>query len=437
MSRLGARRSWAFRVFFLGHALAVASGVAACSDDAAPTGGAGGAGGGAPATTSSSGGASSTNATGTGGGVQAPYCGDGHLDAGEDCDDGNASNFDGCRDDCTVVPPIDTPTLEWTWVEVPGTQCMDGSTAGFGVSLNPDSPNVMIYLEGGGACFNDACDFSAFNVPFIPPPDGIFNRDNDGNPVKDWSMVYVPYCTGDIHGGNADTMLGGKIRHFRGYTNITKYLEQWVPTFSGADTVLLTGISAGGFGAGLNFPQVADAFGPNHQMVMIDDSGPPLSNAVISPCLQQTFRDVWGLDSTVLAACGADCSDPNDFASGLIAHVVKKYPSARLGVFSNTADTVIRTFMGFGWCDGNHDDCDGFPISVPAQTYEDDLLALRAKYASRAGSYLVGQTRWEYNWGQNHTVLRSPSFWTTVIDDVSVEEWVGGVIDGEVQAVGP
>ena len=48
-------------------------------------------------------------------------------------------------------------------------------------------------------------DFISFSIPFVPPPDGIFNRLNPTNPIRDWNMVYVPYCTGDIHGGDADT----------------------------------------------------------------------------------------------------------------------------------------------------------------------------------------------------------------------------------------
>lgn len=412
----------------------------------AGAGGPGGAGGsgatGATSATGATGGATGGGATGaTGGGTTTtppePYCGDGNVDPGEACDDGNDNPFDGCLPDCTKVDPLQTTPMQWEYVEVPGTVCMNGDTAGFGISLNPDSKNVMIYLEGGGACFNDLCDFSAFNVPFIPPPDGIFNRLNPDNPVKDWSMVYVPYCTGDIHGGDKDTELGGKVRHFHGYTNITKYLQQWVPTFADADDVLLTGISAGGFGAGLNAAQVADAFGPGHQMIVIDDSGPPLSNTVIAPCLQQVFRDVWGLDGTVLAACGADCSDPNDFATGVLNHVLAAYPDTRFGLFSNTADLVIRGFMGFGWGNGQWDKCDGLATTVPADAYEDALLSLRDAHVDRAATYYIGQTQILYNFGQGHTVLRSPSFWTTVIDGVQLSDWVGGVIQGEVKHVGP
>src|SRR5690349_21607440 len=74
--------------------------------------------------------------------------------------------------------PVAPPPGVWTYYSVPGTECLNGAEAGFGIITNPASQDLMIYLEGGGACFNDACDFTAFNVPFIPPPDGIFNRIN-------------------------------------------------------------------------------------------------------------------------------------------------------------------------------------------------------------------------------------------------------------------
>jgi cysteine-rich repeat protein len=403
----------------------VTSGEGDGSADETGTGGA--------ATTESSGDSTETSTTA----AAEPVCGDGVVDAGEACDDGNDDRFDGCLADCSAVPPLMTEPLVWEYIEVPGTLCMNGSTAGFGVSLNPDSKDVMIYLEGGGACFNDACDFSAFNIPFIPPPDGIFNRNNNSNPVRDWSMVYVPYCTGDIHGGDQDTMLGGQVRQFRGYRNITKYLEQWVPTFAGAERVLLTGISAGGFGAGLNAVQVADAFGPGPQMIVVDDSGPPMANDVIPPCLQQQFREVWGLDKTILAECGADCADPDDFASGLIEHTFKKHPGIRFGLFSNTADLVIRTFMSFGWGNGQFNNCGGTPTITPASAYEAGLLALREEHVDFASTYYIGQTQVLYSFGTGHTALRTPSFWTTVIDGVQLADWVGHVIDGEVEHVGP
>jgi cysteine-rich repeat protein len=50
--------------------------------------------GGAPATTSTSAVTTTTGPT--------PMCGDGHLDPGEECDDGNVTNGDGCSQDCHI-----------------------------------------------------------------------------------------------------------------------------------------------------------------------------------------------------------------------------------------------------------------------------------------------------------------------------------------------
>jgi hypothetical protein len=238
-------------------------------------------------------------------------------------------------------------------------------------------------------------------------------------------MIYVPYCTGDIHAGDAEQQLGGQVRQFRGYSNITKYLETWVPSFP-AERVLLTGISAGGFGAALNASQVIDAYGDGVELTVIDDSGPPLSSDVIAPCLQAIFRETWNLDATVLADCPA--CDPNDFASGLMEHVLTTHPEVRFGLFSNTSDAVIRTYMGAGWGNGQHNNCEGISVAVPALTYAEDLLAIRAKYETQASSFYV--------LGIGHTALRV-GFNVTFADGVSLPQWIGDVLDGEVSHVGP
>ena len=354
-----------------------------------------------------------------------PFCGDGNVDPDEECDDGNDNDFDGCLSDCTEVELIESPELEWEYFEIPGTQCMDGSPAGFGVNYNPDSPDVMIYLEGGGACFGDACDFTAFSLPFVPPGDGIFSRGNDNNPVNDWTMIYVPYCTGDIHAGDGEYELGGQVRQFRGYSNITTYLQQIVPSFP-AERVLLTGISAGGFGAALNATQVANAYGDQVELTVVDDSGPPLSNDVIAPCLQETFREVWNLDATVLAEC-PDC-DPTDFATTLIEHVFDNYPNIQFGLFSNTADAIISTYMGAGWGNGIWNNCDGLPTTVPGPVYNQDLQAIRAAHMDEASTMYV--------FGIGHTALRV-GYNITFADGVSLPNWIGMVIDGQNVHVGP
>ena len=50
--------------------------------------------------------------------------------------------------------PITAADKTWTWVDFPGAKCRDGSDTGIGVNFNAASDKVMIYMEGGGACYN-------------------------------------------------------------------------------------------------------------------------------------------------------------------------------------------------------------------------------------------------------------------------------------------
>nr|WP_276604062.1 pectin acetylesterase-family hydrolase [Nannocystis pusilla] len=194
--------------------------------------------------------------------------------------------------------------------------CRDGSTTGIGVRYGAGD-DLVIYFEGGGACFNsDTCalnelwkNFGEFKFDAWAlgiGQGGIFD-DDPQNPVRDWSFIYVPYCTGDVHAGDRenvgiDGVLGAQ--QFVGYRNVAAYLERLVPTFQDAGHVLVTGSSAGGFGAALNYDRIAEAF-PGSAVTLLDDSGPPMSDQYMPVCMQ-LWRDLFNFDATLPADC-ADC----------------------------------------------------------------------------------------------------------------------------------
>jgi cysteine-rich repeat protein len=355
-------------------------------------------------------------------------CGNGTPDSGEQCDDGNDNQFDGCKNDCTAVEPLAPEPMAWRYFEIPGTKCFDGTPAGFSVNYNPAATKLVIYLEGGGACFNSYCESLFTRGPNEPTNGGIFDRVNAANPLKDWTWVYVPYCSGDVYAGQAETMLGGKLRHFYGYSNITSFLERIVPSFA-VDQVLLTGSSAGGFGAAVNFAQTQRAFG-SVPVVMVDDSGPPMSADVFPPCLQSLWRTVWGLDKTVLAECGSDCRDPDKFVGDTFEHVRKEFPDMRGGLFSSVADQTIRAFAGYGWA-GGYNMCKEIPNAVTATVYQSGLTELRTRVmaAPGYGTYYIT--------GSSHTILRTGSFYTTKIGETTIPQWIVGTLAGNSSHVGP
>lgn len=302
--------------------------------------------------------------------------------------------------------PFATSTLmpaTWTWIPVDGAICRDGSPTGIGVSLGTETDKLMIYLEGGGACFNAlTCGMNPakygktnFTTGFVGPgaphaSAGIFNRGFAPNPVKNWTFVYVPYCTGDVHAGNQpdQTVPGvtGK-QQFVGYVNVEKDLTRIVPSFPGLTKVLLTGISAGGFGAASDYVQVAKAFG-TVPVYEIDDSGPPMPDPYNAKCLLTEQVNLWGFDKTILKDCGTDCSDLGSFPLDFAKHVGKTYPNVPLGLIESTDDGTITQFFGFA-----ANNCTAtVPTAVPAATFTAGLTAVQSALASypNFGSFIFG-----------------------------------------------
>ena len=184
------------------------------------------------------------------------------------------------------------------------------------------SKNVLVFFNGGGSCWNDAtcvASLALANVPGNRPTynpsvlienspvgaGGVFDDDNKENPFKDWSKVFIPYCTGDIHVGSnealyhdVDGLITGvpgapiTVKH-RGFDNFMAVREWMKSQFVGkkdkVKKVLVTGSSAGGYGATLNFPYVQTAF-PNANVSVLADA----SAGVVT---EGFVNDVFALDN--------------------------------------------------------------------------------------------------------------------------------------------
>ncbi len=359
--------------------------------------------------------------------------------------DANVSDVNASDVTLTQGPPITGLTPgSWSWVDFPNAQCRDGTATGIGVSPSSSgSTKLMIFLEGGGACFNSTTcgenpfhfDQTTFTAQFISVESkaGIFSRTDTANAVADYNMVYVPYCTGDVHAGNApNTTVPGVpgAQQFVGYTNMTQYLSRIVPTFPNQTRVLLAGQSAGGFGAALQYVQTTRAFGPQIPVDLLDDSGPLMGNPYLASCLEQQIETLWSLSNTFIAQdCGSDCNDPGNDLLLYWEHLPKTFPNARFGFLDSTGDTTISTFFGFG-----AQNCQGFAAVTQSQ-YEAGLLDMRTQVAanSNAGSFLFGGT-------QHTSIVSSYTTRTAASSDggtVKLEDWVTALVTSSVTNVGP
>lgn len=353
--------------------------------------------------------------------------------ADDDAVDDDAVDDDTIADDDTVDNPFSEAEQnlgEWAWIEVDGAMCRDGSGTGFGLRLQEGAQKLMIYLQGGGACFDaGSCadnpdnfaqtDFDAFVAGL--GEQGVFNLDNEDNSVMGWNHVFVPYCTGDVHSGSfTDSEVPGVDgkQQFVGYLNMLAYLELLAPYFADADQVLLSGTSAGGYGTLASYPQVADAFAPT-QVVLLDDSGPMFEdNAAFSPLLQLVVRNLWGI--VLPENCPEATQLFGDGLENLQLCMAEHYPDANFGFFSFMEDDTMRDFLGI-------------LEPVPADTYRQALLALR-------DDFLVPTGRWStfYMEGTSHGSLETDgTYFTYQAGGVNLTDWVEGLLMGVPASVGP
>jgi Pectinacetylesterase len=171
---------------------------------------------------------------------------------------------------------------EWTRV-VPGgdCECSDGSKFAFWVRrANPKK--VVFYLQGGGACFSPkTCardsDLYAPNLRSAAAPteqEGMFDLAEKRNPFSDYSIVYVPYCTGDAHMGDTTRRYApGLIVRHKGYVNGTAALEYLGANFPDVTKVAVMGESAGSVAAPFYAGLVSDQLPEAHITVIADGSG--------------------------------------------------------------------------------------------------------------------------------------------------------------------
>jgi hypothetical protein len=160
---------------------------------------------------------------------------------------------------------LGAPRLEAQWRKVePGgqTACADGSPYQFFVYPG-DPAKLLVEFEGGGACWDDVTCASPIYTRRITLDlatleqrgllVGLYDRKNPDNPFRDWTHVYVPYCTGDLHwGDNAKTYSGptGPYTVFhRGAVNASAAVSWAHENVPAPSQLFVAGCSAGGYGS--------------------------------------------------------------------------------------------------------------------------------------------------------------------------------------------
>jgi hypothetical protein len=261
----------------------------------------------------------------------------------------------GCSDDADPEEPGPEghgfTNLAWTFEQIDGALCGLGDPTGIGINPNDSSKRLHIFLEDGGVCFNagnctgadpSAANFEGFgDVEFAEftgesGVQGLFDRDDPDNPFRDDSFVFFPYCTGDVHAGS---VINDEL-HFVGQDNLKAAIPRILEIFPNVEEFIVSGQSAGGFGAMYNYFLFQDAFGDTPGM-LIDDSGPFFT--ILESVALVALINVFGFEDTVDPDCALclDKVDPSGGLVNLIPHYADKYPGRRVSLISSLEDENI------------------------------------------------------------------------------------------------
>ena len=266
---------------------------------------------------------------------------------------------------CQSIPtpaPTSSPTAtnepaviatEWTKIEPGGaTRCARDTPFAFWVRPGA-TDKAFIYFQGGGGCFDaESCNTTGSYDDAVTDRDdpnftigGVFNLESPNNPFHDHTMLFVPYCTGDVHIGNRVanyTSASGRefdIYH-RGHLNASAALDWLYTNVPEPESVFVSGCSAGSIGSILQTPHIINHY-PRSHVVQLGDSGGGLTSFI-----------PWNIGSDYDAARNFPDWIPrlqDEIAttftvSAYTAAVAQAYPSYTFAQFNSAADRIQRQY---------------------------------------------------------------------------------------------
>ena len=262
----------------------------------------------------------------------------------------------------------------WQLVELPGTVCSNGSQYRFWYYDSPTSNNMIISFEGGGACWDYPSCSGQTGILGAANPNGIpvdyitqmkatyvsplVNGADPGIPLRPkrniatngWDVVYMPYCTGDVHVGNrvvTYTDPTGQnppiVYRHNGYNNTIAALNFLRTRFPSINKLLVTGFSAGGVASSAVYYQARRTLVPA-QGYLLNDSGPifpaPSASSNSKP-LHTLITTQWNLQSLYNQLPAS--FDPNNFGS-INAIPPQQFPNDRFAYTAYSSDFNFSRF---------------------------------------------------------------------------------------------
>jgi hypothetical protein len=277
----------------------------------------------------------------------------------------------------------------------------------------------MVEFEGGGGCWDavtcsqglakEEVDVDS-TLAGLNSHSGIQDHFNPRNTFANWTHVYVPYCTADIHVGSVPENSYG-FPHV-GLANGHEAFSWVLENVDSPEKIMVTGCSAGGYGAQFWSPRFQSAFAQSKQFVF-NDSG----NGVQAEGQYSLTLDNWNFAGG-LANDAVPAYDDYDFSwKGLpattstpVVLAANAYPDAVIASYTTNADFVQALFYGVGGGDPSE-------WTSMMRGIVDDVEAK----TSNTANFIAP--------GDDHCIIVGNDYYSTEVNGVNLVDWLDDMVN--------
>jgi hypothetical protein len=296
-----------------------------------------------------------------------------------------------------------------------GPICIAGTPFSVFTREGKSKKDLLIFEQGGGACWQDFYNCNVLSEAQEPPADrvGIWDFDAKDNPFKDHSIVYMPYCDGSVFSGDNDVFdpafgaaIGtpeAVIRFHRGLRNQSAGMDVAKAVFPKAKRITVAGSSAGGVGVANQAPfLVRMLYGNKIDLRVFNDAGPVTTNLSDVDSIAARAAD-WAFGQFFPESC-TDC-DPFGQSLAIIKWRLDNDSTILEAFYETDADLTNRFFLNL----------------LGDQAAFRELIvtehgALNAAHPDRYKRFIVAGD-------ESHTALQTPLFYSQSANGVLLNEW--------------
>jgi hypothetical protein len=333
-------------------------------------------------------------------------------------------------------------TQLYTWNRVAlgeASACSDGSEYSI-FTRKGNSYKVILFFGGGGLCWDDPTCTNPFveyqqdgyYTSKIDPQllasnlGGIIDIEREDNVFKDWNLVYIPYCTGDLHIGRKKNTYKDEdgqtvtVSH-QGQTNMIAAFNWIFRHFHTPERLLIIGEDIGGLGSlfwtlalGKNYPDV-----PIYQLTdgawLSSESWPKIVNS-------------WNANTENVFGYKID----EDIYGDALLNTAKALEGRNI-TFLQLANVADETLPHY-----SQKMIENAPTSTDAQqNWSEGMLQAMAAYDDSLSNYHYFLTDWQEEGGNtSHTFLSNERFYQCEENGTTLQQWLKMVVlEGETSSV--